>query len=73
MKRRFYFLTFFDFLNVNGSRGYGGCPRGTRLLEDQLGRADAGSWQIADGSTVATAADHRTSVGDFRVRFVVEL
>ena len=27
---------------------YGGRPRGTRLLEDQLGRADAGSWQIAD-------------------------
>ena len=47
--------------------------RGTRLLEDQLGRADAGSWQIADGSTVAKAAAHRTSAGDFRVRFVVEL
>ena len=52
---------------------YGVRSRRTRLLEDQLGRADAGSWQIADGSTVAMAADHRTSVGDFRVRFVVEL
>eukprot|EP00964_Phaeocystis_antarctica_P059038 scaffold35035_cov71-Phaeocystis_antarctica.AAC.2 len=47
--------------------------RRTHLLEDQLGRADAGSWQIADGSTVATAADHRTFVGNYRVRFVVEL
>eukprot|EP00964_Phaeocystis_antarctica_P054969 scaffold32324_cov71-Phaeocystis_antarctica.AAC.1 len=27
---------------------YGGSSRGTHLLEDQLGRADAGSWQIAD-------------------------
>ena len=28
--------------------GYGVRSRRTRLLEDQLGRADAGSWQIAD-------------------------
>eukprot|EP00964_Phaeocystis_antarctica_P098958 scaffold64879_cov39-Phaeocystis_antarctica.AAC.1 len=28
---------------------YGVRSRGTHLLEDQLGRADAGSWQIADG------------------------
>eukprot|EP00964_Phaeocystis_antarctica_P071614 scaffold43722_cov101-Phaeocystis_antarctica.AAC.1 len=27
---------------------YGVRSRRTRLLEDQLGRADAGSWQIAD-------------------------
>eukprot|EP00964_Phaeocystis_antarctica_P136684 scaffold101144_cov63-Phaeocystis_antarctica.AAC.1 len=27
---------------------YGGCRRGTQSFEDQLGRADAGSWQIAD-------------------------
>ena len=27
---------------------YGGRSRGTRLLGDQLWRADAGSWQIAD-------------------------
>ena len=34
---------------------------------------DAGSWQIADRYTVASPAAHRTAVGDFRVRFVVEL
>ena len=27
---------------------YGGRSRRTRLFRDQLGRADAGSWQIAD-------------------------
>jgi hypothetical protein len=29
-------------------RAYGGRSRRTRLLEDQLDRAGAGSWQIAD-------------------------
>ena len=31
-----------------------------------------GSWQIADGSATPKAAARGTSVGDFRVRFVVE-
>ena len=52
---------------------YGGRSRRTRLFGDQLERADTGSWQIADGSTVASSAAHRIAVGDFRVRFVVEL
>ena len=34
---------------------YGGRSRRTRLLEDQLGRADAGSWQIADRTTTVSA------------------
>eukprot|EP00964_Phaeocystis_antarctica_P159496 scaffold130545_cov114-Phaeocystis_antarctica.AAC.5 len=45
--------------------------RRTRLLEDQLGRADAGSWQIADGGATRKAAADGTSVGDFRVHFAV--
>ena len=52
---------------------YGVRSRRTRLLEDQLGRADAGSWQIADGGATQKAAAGGTSVGDLRVRFVVEL
>ena len=47
--------------------------RRTRLLEDQLWPADAGSWQIADRYTVASSAAHRIAVGGFRVHFVVEL
>jgi len=42
-------------------------------LRDQLERADAGSWQIADGGDTRTARADVTSVGDFRVRFAVEL
>eukprot|EP00964_Phaeocystis_antarctica_P051395 scaffold29975_cov49-Phaeocystis_antarctica.AAC.3 len=33
---------------------YGGCRRGTQSSGDQLGRADAGSWQIADRYTMAS-------------------
>ena len=54
-------------------RCYGVRSRRTRLLEDQLGRADAGSWQIADGGATRKAAAGGTSVGDLRVHFVVEL
>ena len=54
-------------------RLYGGRRRRTRLFRDQLWRAEAGSWQIADGSDTRTARAHVTSVGDLRVRFVVEL
>ena len=42
-------------------------------LRDQLDRADAGSWQIADGGDLRTARAQVTSVGDYRVRFVAEL
>ena len=42
-------------------------------LEDQLERAAAGSWQIADGGDLRTARAQVTSVGDFRVHFAVEL
>ena len=38
----------------------------------QLDRADAGSWQIADGGATRKAAAGGTSVGDLRVRIVVE-
>eukprot|EP00964_Phaeocystis_antarctica_P014545 scaffold8024_cov61-Phaeocystis_antarctica.AAC.1 len=55
-----------------GNSVYGVRSRRTRLLEDQLGRADAGSWQIADGGATRKAAAGGTSVGDYRVRFVVE-
>jgi len=41
-------------------------------LRDQLDRADAGSWQIADGGDLRTARAQVTSVGDLRVHFVVE-
>ena len=41
--------------------------RGTRLLEDQLERADARSWQIADRYTMASSAARRVAVRDFRV------
>ena len=34
--------------------------------------ADAGSWQIAGGYTMASSAARRVAVRDFRVRFVVE-
>ena len=47
--------------------------RRTRRLRDQLWRADAGSWQIADRSDLRTARPEVTSVGDFRVRLAVEL
>ena len=47
--------------------------RRTHLFRDQLGRADAGSWQIADRGATRKAAAGGTSVGDFRVHFVVEL
>ena len=33
---------------------YGVCPRRTRLFKDQLWRADAGSWQIADRYATAS-------------------
>ena len=52
---------------------YGVRSRRTHLFGDQLWRADAGSWQIADRYTVASSAAHRIAVGDFRVHFVVEL
>ena len=52
---------------------YGERSRRTRLLRDQLWRADAGSWQIADGGATRKAAAGGTSVGDLRVHFVVEL
>ena len=45
----------------------------THSLRDQLDRADAGSWQIADGGDLRTARAQVTSVGDYRVRFVAEL
>ena len=51
---------------------YGVCFLRTRLLEDQLERAAAGSWQIADRSTVVKAAPHPPSVVLFRGRFAVE-
>ena len=51
----------------------GGASGQNHLFRDQLGSTDAGSWQIADRYTVASPAAHRTAVGDFRVRFVVEL
>eukprot|EP00964_Phaeocystis_antarctica_P096536 scaffold62830_cov33-Phaeocystis_antarctica.AAC.1 len=49
---------------------YGGRSRRTRLFEDQLGRADAGSWQIADRYYMASSAARVVAIGDFRVRFV---
>ena len=36
------------------SAWYGGCLIGTESLEDQLERADAGSWQIADRYATAS-------------------
>ena len=51
---------------------YGGRSRRTHLLGDQLDRAGAGSWQIADGGATRKAAAGGTSVGDWRVHFVVE-
>ena len=51
---------------------YGGRSRRTRFLGDQLDRAGAGSWQIADGGATRKAAAGGTSVGDLRVHFVVE-
>ena len=44
----------------------------TLFLGDQLDRADAGSWQIADGGATRKAAAGGISVGDLRVRIVVE-
>ena len=55
------------------TRVYGVRSRRTHLFGDQLWRADAGSWQIADRYTVASSAAHRIAVGDWRVHFVVEL
>jgi hypothetical protein len=52
---------------------YGGCSRRTHSFRDQLDGADAGSWQIADRGDLWTARAQVTSVGDLRVRFVVEL
>ena len=57
---------------------YGVRSRRTHLLEDQLGRADAGScWQIADLATTWRAElpvyALIVAIGNFRVRFVVEL
>eukprot|EP00964_Phaeocystis_antarctica_P036738 scaffold20973_cov53-Phaeocystis_antarctica.AAC.2 len=49
-----------------------GCRPGTQTFGDQLGRAKAGSWQIADGSDLRTARAEVTSVGDLRLRSVVE-
>ena len=51
---------------------YGGCRLRTQSLRDQLDRADAGSWQIADRGDLWTARAQVTSVGDLRVHFVVE-
>ena len=39
---------------VHTGAGLGGRRRGTRLLRDQLGRAGAGSWQIADRYATAS-------------------
>jgi len=50
----------------------GGVGAEHTLLEDQLDRADAGSWQIAARCTVASSAAHRIAIGDLRVHFVVE-
>ena len=51
------------------------CSRGIHSLGDQLGRADAGSWQmyrrlLRHGEL--TRAARGVAIGDFRVRFVVE-
>ena len=35
---------------------YGGRRRGTHLFRDQLDRAGAGSWQIADGGVLRAEA-----------------
>eukprot|EP00964_Phaeocystis_antarctica_P123068 scaffold86723_cov57-Phaeocystis_antarctica.AAC.1 len=51
---------------VRYTGAYGVRSRRTRLLEDQLGGADAGSWQIADGGATRKAAAGGTSVGDYR-------
>ena len=49
----------------------------TYWRQDQLGRADAGSWQIADLATTWRAElpvyALIVAIGNFRVRFVVEL
>ena len=52
---------------------YGGCSLGTQSSEDQLERADAGSWQIADSYYTASSAARGVAVFDFRVRSAVEL
>ena len=47
--------------------------RRTRLLGDQLERADAGSWQqIADRYYTASSTARVVAIGDFRVRFMLE-
>ena len=43
---------------------YGVRSRRTRLLEDQLGRADAGSWQIADRYYMASLLVHTYILAD---------
>jgi hypothetical protein len=55
------------------AREYGVRSRRTHSFRDQLDRADAGSWQIADGGDLRTACAQVTSVGDYRVCFVAEL
>ena len=42
---------------------------GTRLFGDQLWRAEAGSWQIADGSDGIVGIADGTCPGHFRRRF----
>ena len=59
--------------SLSDLRAYGERSRRTRLFGDQLWRAEAGSWQIADGGATQKAAAGGTSVGDLRVHFVVEL
>ena len=58
---------------AHGEPVYGGCRLGTQSLEDQLERADAGSWQIADRYATASSAARGVAVFDFRVRSAVEL
>ena len=55
-----------------GRQLYGGCRLGTESLEDQLERADDGSWQIADRYAMASSAARGVAVFDFRVRFMLE-
>ena len=45
----------------------------TARLEDQLGLDDETNSEIANGSDMGSSAARVTSVGDLRVRFVVEL
>eukprot|EP00964_Phaeocystis_antarctica_P145869 scaffold112005_cov57-Phaeocystis_antarctica.AAC.4 len=47
-------------------------PMGAPLFRDQLWLADAGNWQIADGSDPRTARARVTSVGDLPISSVSE-